>query len=60
MYNLGDTITHSVFGRGEIIYIDEGKDLNGNIIKYYDVHFDTDEKYKIRTFTEESLKKFLI
>lgn len=60
MLELGSKIKHKLFGEGEIIYIDERVDWSGNIIHYMDIHFDKDLKYEVRTFTEESLKPFLL
>ena len=59
MFEIGDKVNHSVFGKGEIIYLDEGKDFHGHPIHYVDVHFDNDEKYQVRRFTEQSLLEFL-
>lgn len=58
-FELGDTINHSKFGKGEVIYIEGVKNSLGKEITYVDVHFENDSKYMVRTFTEESLKPFL-
>ena len=58
-FEIGQIVNHSVFGKGEVIYISETKDRLGRPYNYVDVHFDQDEKYQVRTFTEESLGKHL-
>lgn len=59
MLALGQEINHSVLGKGEVIYIDEGKDALNHSETYIDIHFEKDSKYMVRTFTEESIKEFL-
>ena len=59
LFETGQIVNHSAFGRGEIIFIEERADYLGNETTYLDVHFDQDDKYKVRTFTADSLKKFL-
>lgn len=51
MLKEGDKVNHSVFGKGEVIIVEDN---------YVEIHFDKDEKYQLRTFTQDSIKPFLI
>ena len=59
-FKIGDTITHTIFGKGEIVYTEEIEDNWGRIHNYFDVHFESDEKYKVRKFSPESIEGYLV